>query len=258
VPRRPKKAQEIAAWLEGRLDAGEFAQSEWLPAWETLAREYADAHPEEEKPPARGTIRAALQVLVDQGRVEVLPGRGAKPRAPRPVTRTAADQLRVAGEWRGWHVVCAEQGRRPYTDPERGWTTLGPEAGGWLGLPVGTRVFSRWRTQGWHVGKLKQPVVLSWTFINPALTTEIPKLLDKSTGRGGMTTLFEEAGYQVWWEEHVDSRSSTPEEAERLEIAEGAPVLDVWRRCYDQNERILEVTRRVINPRLHRLIYRYP
>ena len=55
-----------------------------------------------------------------------------------------------------------------------------------------------------------------------------------------------------------NSRSSTPEEAERLEIAEGAPVLDVWRRCYDQNERILELTRRVINPALHRLIYRYP
>ena len=48
-----------------------------------------------------------------------------------------------------------------------------------------------------------------------------------------------------------------PDEAEQkqLEITEMQPVLILWRRCYDQHGRILDLTHRAVVGERHELIY---
>ena len=61
----------------------------------------------------------------------------------------------------------------------------------------------------------------------------------------------------ITFEDMVTSRLPGPAEQQALDIGPGQPVLDVWRRCYDQAGRILEVTSRVIAGDRQQLIYRY-
>lgn len=243
-------AERIAADVTG-MPPGEF-----LPTWEQLATRYDIG--------SRATVAKALGILTARGIVEHVPGFGHRRplSAPSPIAtirRASSDQTQVIDGWRGWHAVCRAAGREPFTDSVPRETPLPSHAAPWLGVTAGTPVIERGRVQGWLLPGGRQPVVLSWTWLHPGTVRELPVLALPNTGPGGLTSRLEDAGHRPWWEETVRARRVDAVEAGRLEMTSGAPVLDVWRRCWDgDGDRVLEVTRRVINPELHELVFRYP
>ena len=59
-----------------------------------------------------------------------------------------------------------------------------------------------------------------------------------------MYSRMEEIGYRLHFEETVTCRLPDEAEQKQLEITETLPVLILWRRCYDQHGRILDLTHR--------------
>ncbi|MGD9530040.1 MAG: GntR family transcriptional regulator [Pseudonocardia sp.] len=82
-------SRQIADQLRERIRAGELAPGEMVPSEYTLVEQHGVA---------RGTVRAALAALVDEGLIEVVPGQGRRvaghPAGGKPNTayaRIAAD-----------------------------------------------------------------------------------------------------------------------------------------------------------------------
>ncbi|MGH3575859.1 MAG: UTRA domain-containing protein [Pseudonocardiaceae bacterium] len=89
------------------------------------------------------------------------------------------------------------------------------------------------------------------------LVAKTPLLREVNTGPGGMYSRMEEFGHRVHFEESVTCRLPYNEEREKLVIDMNQPVLVLWRRAYDQNNRILDLTHRIVVGDRHELVYRY-
>jgi GntR family transcriptional regulator len=72
-----------------------------------------------------------------------------------------------------------------------------------------------------------------------------------------MYSRMEEIGYRLYFEETLTCRLPYQDEQERLEITATEPGLVLWRWCYDQHGRILDLTHRVVVGNRHELVYRY-
>jgi GntR family transcriptional regulator len=59
---------QLAAILRGRIESGDLPPDRPVPSYTTLMQEHGIA---------RGTAAKAVQVLVDEGLVRIVPGRGA-------------------------------------------------------------------------------------------------------------------------------------------------------------------------------------
>jgi GntR family transcriptional regulator len=102
------------------------------------------------------------------------------------------------------------------------------------------------------------PIQLSTSWIKTEVAAKIPILRQVNTGPGGMYSRFEDTGISITFEDVVTCRLPRDDnERQALEIGSGEPVLVVWRRCYDQEEQILEVTNRVIVGSRQQLVYKY-
>jgi GntR family transcriptional regulator len=245
MPKPPTKAQAIADVIARHIDAGDLAPGSWLPS----ERQLAQIHGAD-----RSTIRRALRLLEQRRLVVPHPGLGVKVREAEPVRREASDITAAVGTWRGFHVSATQAGREPYTDTTVREVAIDPIPARWLGVPTGTLVLERARIQG-IAGE--PPIQVSTTWILPEITERLPILRQINTGPGGMLSRIEELGFQLRFEDAVSSRLPSPTEQDQLQIQPDQPVLTVWRRCYDQHDRVLEVTCRVIAAHRHELIYRY-
>lgn len=239
MARPATKAQTVADTIASRITGGELEPGAWLPGERALAQQHKVD---------RSTARRALRLLSDRGLVSITPGTGAQ------VRRDAADITRTVGTWRGFHVAVARGGQEAFTHTTMRDVDLDSETARWLGVPAGVRVLERHRVQGI---KGASPVQTSTSWIAPEVTDRLPILREVNTGPGGMNQRMEDAGYRLRFEDVVTSRLPHVSEQNTLEIGPTEPVLVVWRRCYDQGDRILEVTRRVIVASRHELIYRY-
>lgn len=250
MPRRPIKAEQIAAALTERIAAGEFGARGWLPPLRDLAKTY-DA--------VERTVTSGLALLADRGLVETIPSKGT--RVMRTVVqRDATDITRQVGTWRGFHTAASRAGAQAYTDTHRiADVEAGAEVAGKLGIPVGSIVLERARVQGVVVDDVRQPIQLSFTWITADVVTQLPILREHNTGPGGMGSRMEEAGYELGYEDVVTARLPSTQEQEQLNLTADQPVMVTWRRAFDQGGagRALEVTVRIINPALHELVYRY-
>jgi hypothetical protein len=126
----------------------------------------------------------------------------------------------------------------------------------WLAVPVGRMVLERDRLQGHIDAEARYPVQLATTWFSPAVVDRVPVLRERNTGPGGMYARMSEAGFRLQWEDTVTERAPLDDERARLGLAPDQHVLVVWRRCYDQDERVVEVTRRIIRADRHELVYR--
>jgi GntR family transcriptional regulator len=248
MPRPPAKAQAIADALAAKIEQGEYGRGTWLPSERELAAEH-DAD--------RATVRRAVRLLEEQGLVAIHKSQGAKVVDPdaRPVQRDAADITRRVGQWRGFHVSVLAAGREPFTRTEIGEVAADTELARWLGVPVGSRLLRRHRTQG-VVGD--PPVQTSTTYLPWECVELVPRLLEVDTGPGGMYSRLEEVGRAVVeFEDSVSCRLPDVSEQASLEIQPSEPVLAVWRRAYDGEGRIIDVTLRVVVGSRNELTYRY-
>lgn len=245
MPRPPAKAQAISNALAARIVEGELDPGAWLPSERELAREYeAD----------RSTVRRALRILADQGLVHLRHNAGTQVRTAPRVRRAAADITRQVGAWRGFHVSAQKDGRRPFTRTTVGEVEADERLAPRLDVPPGTRVLERARVQGVEG---EPPVQTATTWVILDIVDEIPVLRQVDTGPGGIYSRLEEAGHRITFEESVTCRLPRPDEQETLEIAADQPVLTLWRRAYDQDDRVVEVTHRVVVGDRHELVYRY-
>lgn len=245
MPRPPTKAQAITNALASKIVENVFEAGAWLPPERELAEQY-DAD--------RSTVRRALRLLAEQGLVVIHPGSGAQVRSSEPVRRSAADITEQVGTWRGFHVSALQSGREPFTRTTVQEIEADVQLAKWLGAPTGTRVLERARVQGIEG---EPPVQTATTWVTMPVVEELPILREVNTGPGGISSRLEEIGYQLTFEESVTCRLPRAEEQQTLEINEDQPVLTLWRRCYDQASRILEVTHRVVVGDRHELVYRY-
>ena len=99
--------------------------------------------------------------------------------------------------------------------------------------------------------------VHSTSYIRQDVVNELPILSETDTGPGGMYSRMEEVGYRLHFEETVTCRLPDEREQKQLEITPAQPVLVLWRHCYDQHGRILDLTHRVVVGERHELVYRY-
>lgn len=250
MPRRPVKAEQIARELGDRIQAGEFAGAAWLPTLRELSRTYAVNE---------RTVSSGLQMLAEQGLVELVAGQGARTVGGDVLRRDASDITRQQGLWRGFHTTAAKAGAEPYTNTYRiGDTEADIDVAGRLGVPMHSPVLERARLQGVVVDGERRPIQLSTTWIIPEVVDRLPILRDYDTGPGGMGSRMAEAGYRITYEDVVTARIVHRAEQESLSMSDSGAVLVAWRRAFDENSgRPLEVTLRVINPDLHELVYRY-
>ncbi len=72
-----------------------------------------------------------------------------------------------------------------------------------------------------------------------------------------MYSRMTDAGHVLRWEDTVTERPATADERSRLGLPDGQHVLLIWRRCYNQDDRVLEVTRRAIRSDRSPVVYRY-
>jgi GntR family transcriptional regulator len=246
MPRPPAKAQGLADRLRAKIEEGIYPSGTWLPS----ERELADEHQVD-----RSTVRRALGILAERHLVILTAGTGAQvPLANSTLCRAADDVTRQVGTWRGFHVSATRAGHQPFTETTVSEIDANLDVGRGLGVPTGTPVLRRARRQGILGGP---PVQLSTSYLRLDLVERIPVLREVNTGPGGMYSRLEELGFQLHFEESVTCRLPTAEEQEQLEIEINQPVLVLWRRAYDQNNRILDLTYRVVVGNRHELVYRY-
>lgn len=245
MPRPPTKAQAITNALASKIVENGFEAGVWLPPERELAKQYnAD----------RSTVRRALRMLAEQSLVVIQPGIGAQVRPTEPVRRSASDITEQVGTWRGFHVSALQAGREPYTRTTVQEIEADVQLAKWLGAPTGTRVLERARLQGVEG---ESPVQTATTWVTLPVVDQLPILRQVNTGPGGIYSRLEELGYSLSFEESVTCRLPRSDEQETLDINADQPVLTLWRRCYDQDSRILEVTHRVVVGDRHELVYRY-
>jgi GntR family transcriptional regulator len=245
MPRPPAKAHSLADALAERIANGDFEAGAWLPSERELAHEYSAD---------RSTVRRALRMLGERGVITVASGTGAQIKPGDALRRAADDVTHQVGTWRGFHVSATKAGHEAYTETTVTEVIADLTVAQGLGVPTGTPVLQRARRQG-IVGD--GCVQLSTSYIRQELVEELPILRQVDTGPGGMYSRMEEIGYRLHFEETVTCRLPYKDEQERLEITATEPVLVLWRRCYDQHGRILDLTHRVVVGDRQELVYRY-
>jgi GntR family transcriptional regulator len=206
----------------------------WLPSRSDLADQYEVS---------RSTITSALGLLDQRHVIEQVPGRGARValrglRLPADSTKSASyemhssvpevDEERLVDGERGFRVAQRSAGYETWEELSPPREVEAPsEVAVRLGVPVGTQVLERAGVHGIEDQGTLRPVMLSWAW------TAAPE--------------GDQAGLELHWEVVATARAAQEVEAERLGLGGQAPVLEAWRRCFDEDNRILEVTRRVID-----------
>lgn len=245
MPRPPSKAQTVADQLAIRIAAGDYQPGAWLPARRDLGAEYNVD---------RGTVSRALRMLAERGMVNVIEGNGARV-TPRTVSRHRPEDMThpVEGKWLGFGASARRAGKIPYTVSHGIENVeIGTQIARQLGVPIGTTVLERARVHG-HVepGEVRKPVEVATTWILQFVVERIPVLRQEDTGPGGMTARLLEAGFTLRYQEAASARMPDLREQELLQLCDRQPVLVLWRKTFDQTDRVIKASRRVINTMEH-------
>lgn len=227
------KASDVAADLERRIRAGEFAAHERLPTVAALAVEYATA---------QNTAHTAVKALARKGLVTSVRSYGTVVRdwrRPRQVRRRRA-------------VYRDEQGF--YFDPlAKDWKATGPSRIAWepaedyvaelLGIDIGDEVLVRERVSGDEVelspGRrhITPQQVCSTTV--PADIARQLGLDAEDTGPGGVLCRVEEAFGPVSFDDVTYVRFPTKAEVEQLQLGGDTPILGIAVTLVDTSGRVV-------------------
>jgi len=240
------KYEKIADGLRARIRAGEWLPGDKLPS-ETpdLTGQYKTSLP---------TIRQALGVLVAEGLVEKVHGRGNFVRRPRQrVTRTDTRH-----QWEKDRARLSEEERKQTGATEYDTGLAMPdlafeaefkdaEAGADLaelfGVQVGTRLLERiYRTRHREEG---EPLNVARSYLVHDVVEANSDLLDPANEPwpGGTQNQLFTLGIELdRIEERVTARPPTAEESEELGISPGVAMLVVRKICYDTDGRVVEVS----------------
>lgn len=248
--------RQISDWIHAAIDSGVLQPDGKLPSESELMRRFNTT---------RTTVRRAIKLLIEEGRVRTERGVGAFVRrsvSPNALIHQPYDRMARH------HYL--DEGRSPlYVDAEsRG---LAPEAvqqdmieldevvattnvAAWLALAPGTKVFRR-RRRLW-VGRLPTQMTSSYLPLDIAQG----QLRDERTGKGGTHARIEESGFRITeFVERLSVRMPDPYEFRTLRLDVGVPVVDLIQTTYatasDGNVRPVECFVAVIAG--DRYVFRY-
>ncbi|MFD4555726.1 GntR family transcriptional regulator [Streptomyces sp. NPDC058469] len=233
---RQPKYQRIAARLREAIEAGEYGPGERLPGENDLMAEHGVA---------RMTARQALGVLQAEGIVEARKGAGVFVRDFKPIRRRGLERLAHAQWGEGRSIWSADAGDRELLvdSVEVGEEDAPAAIAGVLGLGEGGRVCVRRRRYVLD-GK---PVLLATSFLAADLASGMP-IARPDTGPGGVYARLEELGRKpVHFREEVRSRMPSGDEAERLALPTGVPVMLIARTAFDTAGVAVEVNSMVLD-----------
>lgn len=241
---RQPKYRRIADALRNAIQAGEYGPGDRLPGENDLMATYNVA---------RMTARQALSVLQNEGLAESRKGAGVFVRDFKPLRRRGIQRLSQHQWGSGRSIWSADIGDRALTvdqmqvteeaAPERIAQVLDIEPG------AATCVRSRRFVLD---GK---PVLLSTSYL-PADLVAGSAITQEDTGPGGTYARLAELGYKpVHFREEIRCRMPSQEEAARLNLAMGTPVILICRTAFAEEGRPVELNEMTLDSASYILEY---
>ena len=226
----PARYRVIADDLRRRIMAGEYRPGEPLPRQSDLAEAYDTK---------RAVIAEAVRVLEGEGMVRAVRKRGTVvqwPTVRRRIERgnkiTRDPGYTVAGITTpgspGYNFPAAQaESWQAHGTPRASAELCPPRVAELLRVSADDRVVRRRRVTS-PVGEHPFQLVDSW--IHPGGIADAPRAAEPDTGPGGYLDRLEEAGHgPISWTEHVRARMPLADEADLLQIATRAVVIEIAR-----------------------------
>ncbi|MFD3676549.1 GntR family transcriptional regulator [Streptomyces sp. NPDC058613] len=243
---RQPKYQRIAAELKAAIESGAYGPGDRLPGENDLMATYEVA---------RMTARQALGVLQSEGLAEARKGAGVFVREFRLIRRRGVQRL-APGVWGDGRSIWAAdtEDREPVVEFLGVTDEAAPDAVAVvLGLGAGATACVR-RRRFLLDGK---PVMLASSYLDAALVAGTP-VAEPDSGPGGIYARLAELGHgPARFREEIRSRMPDPDEAARLGLAAGTPVVLVCRTAYTAEGQAVEVNEMVLDSAAYVLEYEF-
>ncbi|MFE4857331.1 GntR family transcriptional regulator [Streptomyces sp. NPDC056670] len=240
----PHKYRGVADDLRGRISAGDFDVERKLPGERHLRDHYGVS---------LMTVRQALGVLRDEGLIEARQGSGWFLAEWKPIVRNALRRL-YSEHWdeaRSMWDVDVEGRQWEVVDPQVDFPVVPDDVARVLGLESGAKA---WRRDRKYVVDAV-PVMRATSYIPDEFARDT-RITEIDTGEGGIYARLEEAGHEpVAFREQVRCRLATPAEVDDLHLAAGAPVIEQHRVASQEDGRVVELNRMVLDASRFLLVY---
>ncbi|MGW2325704.1 GntR family transcriptional regulator [Streptomyces sp. NPDC001700] len=237
-------ARQIADDLRERIRSGELSPGARLPGEPALVRQYGVA---------KETARRALTLLVSEGLAVRRRGSGTYVREFQPIRRVANRRLAQEGWTQGRSIWSVDLGERPMTVTGlRVYEAPAPDdVARALDLEEGTSVVIRDRlfvVEG-------EPVQAAVSYLPAELVRE-SAIAQEDTGPGGTFARLAELGAKpVRFVEELRARMPSQDETERLHLAEGTPVVEIYRTALTEEGKPVEVNRMLLDAGVYVMEY---
>ncbi|MET3986098.1 GntR family transcriptional regulator [Streptomyces sp. PvR034] len=242
---RQPKYLRIATALKDAIASGEYGPGDRLPGESDLMSTYGVA---------RMTARQAFGVLVSEGLVEARKGAGVFVREFRVgIRRRGVQRLAVEVWGAGGSIWAADgKGHDPVVEFLGVTDEPAPDAvAAALGLSDGALATVR-RRRFTLDGK---PVLMATSYLDAALAAGTP-ITEPDSGPGGIYARLAELGRgPARFREEVRSRMPSSEEADRLGLAAGTPVILISRTAFAADGGVVEVNQMVLDAAAYVLEY---
>jgi GntR family transcriptional regulator len=241
--RRPKY-QQIADALRTAIQSGEYGPGDRLPGENDLMATHGVA---------RMTARQALGVLRNEGLAEARKGAGVFVRAFKPLRRRGIQRLAQEQWGSGRSIWSADTEDRELLVDQievREEEAADPIAHA-LGIPAGSRVWARGR----RFVLDGRPVLFATSYL-PSDVVADSAITQVDTGPGGTYARLAELGYEpAHFREEIRSRMPSADEAERLSLSTGTPVIQIVRTAFTEGGRAVEITEMTLDSASYVLEY---
>ncbi|MER7966290.1 GntR family transcriptional regulator [Streptomyces ardesiacus] len=241
--RRPKY-QRIADTLREAIRSGEYGPGDRLPGENDLMAAHGVA---------RMTARQALGVLRDEGVAEARKGAGVFVREFRPLRRRGIQRLAQQQWGNGRSVWSADiEGRSLEVDQVTVSEEGAPDGIAAVLELTGEETVCVRRRRFVLDGK---PVLLATSYL-PASLVAGSAITREDTGKGGTYARLAELGHKpVHFREEVRSRMPSSDEATRLSMSAGTPVILICRTAFTDEGRPVEINEMTLDAASYILEY---
>ncbi|RCG28896.1 GntR family transcriptional regulator [Sphaerisporangium album] len=241
VPHEPPIYRRIADRLRQAILAGEFRDGDRLPGENALMSEYGIA---------RATARQALAVLINEGVAVPKRGSGVYVRHFRPIRRHGSRRLSREQWGTGKAIWDSDVTGRPFTvdDIVIAREAAAEDVGRVLGCGEVWVRRRRYSVDG-------RPVQLAASHF-PADLVEGTPITVPDTGPGGVYARLGDLGHApVHFTEEVRARMPSPDEAAKLRLPAGTPVIEVCRSAFAAGGTAVELNKMIIDAASYVLQY---